>query len=381
MYSQADFNSAVSRKVSGSYDDATFLAVGNDAVREVLMDIDMRSMIRKTALGPNLLRNIYTYTCPSDMKGDRIIDIEPQINRGKNDFWRLTDPEEFDRSKELYQENLVAIETHDLIRKILLSKSVDDDTITIGELDSVGDWAGFGDGENLTLDNSNFVNGVGAINWDINANGGTTAGIVNSSLDTFDISDYLTEGSIFVWAYIPNTADITNFTLRVGTDASNYYSITVTTTNEGNAFENGWNLLRFDLVNKVETGTVTNDSCSYGAIYMTKDASKTYETDYRFDYIVMEKGEHYDIWYYSKYGWQSSAGVYEQDATDITDNLNVDTDEFAIIVEKGAELMEEDLKNYGEADRHRNKYELLKKRYIDENPSRAMSMIQTYYTL
>lgn len=202
-----------------------------------------------------------------------------------------------------------------------------------------------------------------------------------SSTNTVDVSDYKSVGSILVWAYIASATNLTNFILRIGTDASNYYSITITTNNEGASFYAGWNLLRFDFVNKSTTGTPTDTACSYVAIYMTKDAAKVSETDYRFDNLVMKMGKHYDVVYYSRYLWQNSNGTYLEDATATTDLINCETDEYSLFILKTCQLMEEHLKNWSEADRFEGKYKEKKDIYVKNNPSQALPMIQEYYTM
>jgi len=398
VYLQSALNTMIGYMVSGSYSAAVFLNVANNAVREVLLDIDMRSFIRKTALSPNLFDETYQYTCPTSLKAEAVIDVKPQINRGRYDRWDLITAEEFDRKKQDLRvdqygdpfelkgtqwlgNNLIAFSEDDMVRKLLLSRPIDDTETGIDTLDALGSWVLFGDGTNLTKDSDNYVKGSGCINWDISDAGGTTAGIQHTSLDTYDVSAYKTNGSIFVWAYISSTTNLTNFIIRVGSSSSAYYYITITTNNEGNAFETGWNLLRFDFINKSTTGTPDDDACDYCVLYMTKDAGKVSETDYRFDNIVMKIGNHYDVIFYSKYGWQNSSGTWLENATTTTDYLNCDTDENNIIAEKTAELMEQYLKNYGEADRHRNKYEALKKQYVKDNPSKALPLIQEYYDL
>lgn len=382
--------------VSGTYSSANYQTIINRAVREVLSDVDMRSMKRKTALSPNLFDDIFQYTCPTDLKANRIIDIRPQIKRGRLDQWRLTTEEEFDRIKEDHRidewgdpikinrnqwlgDSIVALSDADFVRKVLLSRPVDDDSITISALDAVGNWTAFGDGTNLTADSDNYVKGSASINWDISSAGGTTAGIVNSSLSSFSIADYLGTGSVFVWAYITSATNLTNYILRIGSSSSAYNYITVTTNNEGTAFYAGWNLLRFDFINKSTTGSPTNTACTYVAIYMTKAAGKISETDYRFDNLVMKKGNHYDVIYYSKYGWQNSTGTYLENATADTDLVNVDTEELRLIEYKTAELIERHLKNQKEADRYFALYETKRKEYQMNYPSEALILTTTYH--
>lgn len=391
-------DSTIQSMVSGTYTDADYQTIINRAVREIIAELDLRSAKRKTALSPNLFDSVYDYSCPTDLKGYGIIDVRPQVNRGRLDQWRLTNEEEFDRLKEDQRvdtygdpinlgrsqwlgDSIIAISDADFVRKIKLSRPINDTKVTISPLDSVGTWIGFGDGTNLTADSSNYVKGSASINWDISASGGTTAGIVNSSIPAFDISEFLTEGSAFVWAYITSITNITNFILRIGSSSGNYNYITVTTTNEGTVFQAGWNLLRFDFVNKSTSGSPTNTACTYAAIYMTKAAGKISETDYRFDDLVLRKGDHYDLIYYSKFGWQSLAGTYKENSDTSTDYINCETDEIQLIEYKTAELMERHLKNFGEADKNFQLYQLKVKEYQQKYPSEAIILTTQYHFL
>ena len=395
VYTYATLASRLAKKISGTISDADLLVVINDAVAEVASDIDLRSTKRKSALSPNLFNNIFDYTAPTDLKENKIIDVRPQIKRGRLDQWRLTTEEEFDRLKEDHRvdywgdpiklsrsqwlgDSIVAVSDADFVRKVKLSRPIDDTSVTINDLDSVGTWLLFGDGTNLTKDSDNYVKGSACVNWDISSAGGTTAGIQNSSLTSFDISEYLGEGSVFVWAYITSATYLTNFILRVGSSSSAYNSITITTNNEGTAFYAGWNLLRFDFVNKAVTGSPTNTACTYVAIYMTKNALKISETDYRFDWLVMKKGNKYDLIYYSKYLWQTNAAVWIENSTASTDYINVDISELRLIEYKCAELAERHLRSHGTADRYFQLYELKSKEYQQKNPSEAL-ILQTQY--
>ena len=389
--------------ISGKISDTDFATVANRGVRMVLGDIDMRSMKRNAALSPNLFDEIFQYTCPTDLKETAIIDVSPQIKRGRFDYWRLTTQEEFDRYKKEYRtdyfddpinvnriedwigDNLVAFSENSFARMILLSRPVKDNEVVISNLDSLtqggGTWSGFGDGENVTKDADNFVKGSASLNWDIDDAGGTTAGIVNSTLNTYDITDYLSTGSTFCWAYVTSATNLTNFIILVGSSASDYYKITITSDNAGNSFVAGWNLLRFDFINKAETGTVDPDACDYLALYMTKDGAKVSETDYRFDWIVMKRGAHHNVIYYSKYGWQTSAGSWLENATTNTDKLNLDTAEYDIVVQKVAVLAEQKLKNKKEAKELDADYDKMKFNYVFGYPSERKILEEVYYDL
>ena len=372
----------------------TTLNIINRAARMVVSDIDLRSTKRKVALASKLFDDIYSFASPSDLKGDAIIDIIPQ----KEHFSRrrrtsILQEEEFELIKETVGGDsgyLCALATDDLVNRLLFNGDVEDTALTIASFDSLtadgGTWALFGDAENVAQDTDQYIQGGGSVRFDISSAAGTTAGLQNASLDTFDITDYVDNGSVFVWVYINSVADtgsdgLTNFIIRIGNDSSNYYTQTITTTHDSTAFTAGWNLLRFDFVSMTQTGTVTATTCDYVAIYMTKETGKA-DNGYRFDFMTLHTGEYHNILYYSKYPWQSSAGAFIENSTTSTDLINADTDELELYVFKGKEEMYKELKEFDMLKIAQMDYQLAKKNYEKKNPSQRLSLIQRpYYKL
>lgn len=355
----------------------------NTGVREAFSLVDLRSAKRKASAAPNLFNDIYQYSCPADMKGTKIISFQPQnMERGRFNSWQKIGEDEFDRRK-FDETNLVSFTDRDLIRKTLVSASVNDDGFVVSPLDALtgsGSWALFGDGTNVSTDSYQYVKGSASIKFDISAAGGTTAGIQATNIPTFDLTNFKSSGSVFVWAWITSATNLTNYILRLGNDSSNYYSMTVTATNEGTAFVTGWNLLRFDFSGKSTTGTVTDTACDYAAIYMTKTAGKISETDYRFDHIMVKLGQIFNLIYYSKYPWQTSGGTYIADSTADSDYLNVDTEEFDIIVEKCVERCANEVREDTDAINARRDFREAVSEYRKIYKSEAIqSQSTTYY--
>jgi len=378
---KASVNSRIHNKIGILSDSETTL---NNGTREAISLLDFRSMKRKASTAPNLFNDIYQYSCPADLKGNKIIDLQPQTGeRSKFNDWNLTHESEFDRLKNS-EHNLLAFSDRDFTRKLLVSASVDDDGFVVSPLDALtgyGSWALFGDGENVSRDSYQFVKGSASIKFDISAAGGTTAGIQATDIPTFDLTNYKSYGSAFVWVWITSATNLTNYILRLGSDSSNYYSMTATTTNEGLAFATGWNLLRFDFSGKSTTGTPDDDACDYAAIYMTKTAGKISETDYRIDHIIVKLGAIHDLIYYSKYPWQSSSGTYKENSTADTDYLNVDTEEYQMIVEKCVEHAANEVRETSDALTASNKFEKLKREYQRVYKSESIRSNNTYYYL
>ena len=69
----------VASRVNGNLTDAKWLIAINGAARAVLLDVDLRGTKRKSSSSPFLFDDVFSYTCPADLKGTGLIDIKPQI--------------------------------------------------------------------------------------------------------------------------------------------------------------------------------------------------------------------------------------------------------------------------------------------------------------
>ncbi len=356
--------------------------IANRAVREVISDLDLRSTKRRVYLSPVLNQNQFDYQAPTDLKDFALIDIRKLRERIAQ--FTLVPSEEFDRQKSR-RKNLVCIEDRDFLKKLRISAELDGDQVALHEMDSIsgdGTWSVVLDASNLTLDTDNYIHGAGALNFDLDRAGSTTtAGVIQiSDMEDVDLTDYEEAGSIFVYVYAPTVTGLDGFTLRFGNDVSNYFSKQVTVTNENLAFHTGWMLLRFDINGMTETGSVDMAAIDYIRISVDKGNDVLNSTDWRFDYIVARRGIPHEVWYYTKYGWQTTAGVYLENATQASDLLNADTDEYDLFVLKGKEILNDDLGFGTKADKFAKKYEAKKQTYLNNVPSERMLLSNEYYS-
>ena len=372
---QSDVNARIKGKVGILVDTQSTL---NQAVREVLTDMDLLTTRRRVALTPNLFQGIFEYAAPTDLKGYGIITVQNQ-KWTVTPNWELVPYEQFLRRQD---RNTLAVSDYDFIRKVFMNSVIDDTKVTVSNLDSLtsggGTWGGFGDAENVEAGTDNFVEGNASVKFDIDAAGGTTAGIVNSTLDSTDQTAFFQgDGNCTAWAYITSTTNLTNFIFRIGSDSTNYYSKTVTAQSDGTDFVDGWNLLNFDLSTFDTTGTPVITATTYSAIYFTKTAGKISEVGYRFDDIVLRRGEINNLYYYSSYGWQTSAGVYIADSTTASDFVNAGPEEYQLILAKASELAADEVDEDKVSAKQASKYEKLKKAYEAGHPSESQIMIST----
>lgn len=381
IYTRSQFLSDINRKIFGKIGMiASQEDFANEVVREVRNDISIRSAKRKTDLTPHLFPQIYQYAAPSDLFDYKIIDIPAQAKDYDKNF-TLVPVEQFTNRPSSGE---IAIDDYNGTRVLLINSAIPTTQQMIAELDSLasggGTWEIVGGATNLAADGDDYIKGAGSLSFDLSAASEATAGIKNTNINEFDITDFLEGNSaVFVWAKLNSATNVTNFVLKLGTDESNYYSKTVTVKHDGNAFEAGWNLLRFDLTTLSESGSVTDTSINFASVYMTKALAKVSETDYKFDWLTILKGERHSVTYYSKYGWQSAAGVYKQSSDNALDLLVADESEYDLFLKKGRYIgLQETNNDLNIITTAGNDYDLALKKYGANNPDESQLMISTY---
>lgn len=381
-YTRTDLISDINRKVHNKQ--GLFIDINrtcNETVREVLKETDLRTARRKASLTPNLFGEQYEYASPTDLKSYGIIDVDQQAQRADGEFNLV--PSQIFRTQKKFSD--IAIDDYNGMRLLLINSKLSSKKLVISELDSTtsggGTWIATGDAENLEADSDDYYKGNGSLRFGINAAAGTTAGIKNTALSTFDLSDYLNgNGALFVFHKIQSATGLNSITLKVGNDTSNYYSKTITSKNDGTAFSTGWNLLRFDMTSLTTVGSPSSSSFNYVELILNKETTKVSESYYKFDYLVAMVGQNADIEYYTKYGWQSSTGAYKENSTSGSDYLVADTDEYDLIVAKAITIAKREL-NYPQADIDDADKIYIDKRkdYVMKNPSESKVMSYDYY--
>jgi hypothetical protein len=92
---------------------------------------------------------------------------------------------------------------------------------------------------------------------------GTSGTLTNSTFNPVDLSMYKDRSNIYLDVNITEITNLTSFTLKWGTDASNYYTATVTTDYLGEAFKEEWVRLKFAWSSPTTVGTPTDSSIRY----------------------------------------------------------------------------------------------------------------------
>lgn len=316
-----------------------FYGLVKEAAGNVLLKIDPQETKRFAAVENALYDQVYSYVLPSDVKGNKIFSLRPQVNNNPANRFSQTYSGEFD----LYKTNdTSAIEFNNGVKILRVSKSLRAGPVVneANDLTSNGTWSAGGDASNLRQDTVNFVTGGASLIFDLAASG--SAGYLeNSTMTPVDLTVYENTGRIFVWVYIPDSDAITSIGIRLGSSSSNYIGRSATTAVASTAFVDGWNLIPFDWSGATEVGTVDPSSISY--LRITYNYDGTAVPSCRLDSTVVRLGTIYELGYYSKFLFRTSAGTWIEEPTSDDDLINLDTESFNVLLYEVALLVVQEL--------------------------------------
>jgi len=319
----------------------------------------------------DIFKDVYEYPLPSDFH-----DAIELANPGTPTRTSRRTPVEF--WKQLKNErNTIAVDTILGDRFLLVNRSSAGSSSRLHDMVSLtdnGTWAAAAstDATNLTADTVNKKLGGASINFDLDVSNSVNdyAAIENSTMTAVDLSGHANKGTLFVWAYIPDSTNVTGFTARWGNDTSNYYEVAITTAYNGRTLRDGWNRLGFAWAGATETGTVTDTAIDYAYLQVTYGASQTDDTDFRFDDISMKSPESMELHYYSTHFVKDSSGVTKTTFSDVSDETlfeDEDDDIFFYWALADAQLIKQTFEERADSKESFNEMlSFLKSRYASE---------------
>lgn len=356
----------------------------NRAARAVLLDVDPKETTRIVQM-PQIFNDVFDYALPPDVKGDRITDLRLQAGRLPGDVFTQGYAMDFDANKFTSFANKVYTQWNTGVKTIRIEAPFLTSPLQLCSTDTTDGWSATPGASDITLDQQNNVAGGGALVFNLLA-GSATGNIENSSLQPVDMTDYVNNSTGFLWVYIPNASSITDINVRWGTDSSNYYNYTATTTQQGTTFINGWNLIALPWVSATKVGTPTDTDYQYVRVTVSYDG--TLQTGFKIDNLTFGLGYYFEIQYYSKYLFRDPVtNVFQEKVVDITDNnklINLDTESYNLLFNKTAFYIAQSLQGADasyDADYWQTEYEKALQRYQSQNPSEAINKTESYYRL
>lgn len=353
------------------------LPIINRAARQVLLDTDPAETRRSATLTNALYDKVYDYVAPSDLKGDKILDIRPQVDRTESDNFLKTSSTQFDKLK---ASDTFQVKSDKGVKTLRISKSLTSGLLLhdMNSLTANGTWAASGVATDISADTQNYVTGSASLKF--NASGAGSATLTNTAFTAVDLSLYEDVSSLFLWVYFDSPSSVTNVILRWGDDASNYWTRTVTTDHVSASFSSGWNLLRFDWNGATETGTPSSASVNYSLVTVTVTAATN---NYRVDNLISILGKPYEVDYYSKYLFQDgTTSEWKEKAEVDADIVNLDVDSYNLLLFKSAEYAAQQIQSESfDVNYFATQYEKSKNKYKNVYPSENKSKTVTYYNV
>lgn len=303
----------------------------NRAARQLLLDLDPQETKRILEFTSPIFNTVTDYAIAPDVKGNKIVDIRPQVNRLPRDIWLQSYNQAFDIAKEnIYNsQDLFTINFNTGIKTIRINAPFLNPPVIIDQIEAIaenGTWATGGTASNLSVNNSNYVQGAGSLQFDVTTG---AAWIENSTLMAVDLSEVVNQAYLFTNVYVPTASNLTSIELRFGSSSSDYYTATVTQTQAATVFQNGWNLAQFIWANMTSVGSPDASAITYARITLNVTASMTGCLVNGLNSIL---GSILSYEYYSKYLFRDAiTGAFQETVTDDSNLINLDTESYNIL--------------------------------------------------
>lgn len=362
-------------------------AMFDRAARKLLNDLDPIETERIVQLADPIYNQVYDYPIPDDLKGDRIIDIRPQVNRTLLDRFFQRYQADFDLYKTyVLGEGDWSLQFNTAQKSIRIAKNVIP-SILVNNVSSIvgnGTWIVGGNGSNLKQDSLLYISGGSSLEIDLtSAVPGTDAYIETADSEPVDLTRDDEQGVEFYYAYIPDTAVVNSYKLRWGSSPTDYWEQTVTANFFGNAFQVGWNLLKFDWSSATVVGSPDATQVRY--LRLTVNNTGVATAGFRFNNLVSQLGQIYEILYYSKYLFRDAiTGAFQERVTDDSNIINLDTDSYNMffnLVAYFAVQQQKSVTGQFDASFFLNEYEKEKKRYVAKIRSQVQKPQDQYYKM
>lgn len=340
MYSVQDLKNDLAGVLHGTTDNQiqNLDGVINRSARQLLLDVDPQETKRVVEFVNPIFNSVFDYPIAVDVKGNKLIDIFPQVQRIPQDIWTQAYNQAFDVAKQniFSMANMFTMNFNSSIKTIRLNCPFLNPPIIINQIEGIalnGTWNTGGTASTLTVNNTNFAQGSGSLQF--NATIGA-AYIENSTMSIVNLSNVENQSSLFTWVYIPTGSNLTSVDLRWGSDISDYWHLTVTLNQQGIAFVNGWNLCQFVWSSATKVGNPNSSAISYGRITLNLTETATGCLVNGMDSIL---GTIINYSYYSKYLFRSATtGAYQETVLDDSDLINLDTESFNLLFNQVAFL-------------------------------------------
>lgn len=358
----------------------------NRAASQFLLECDPNESIRMVPFPSTIYNGVFDYPLPPDVKGNKVIDIQPQVDRTSKDLWTQSYIQAFDIAKTTAMQDGFNMMFNSGLKTIRIDAPYLPVPIVLNTADQIGDngtWTVGGDASNLTNNNINFVVNPSSLQFDLS--GATGVGYLeNSTMQPIDLSLLVNQTVQFLYSYLPTANDFNSIEFRFGSSSGDYYSTVVTLNQQNTVFNNGWNLLAFPWLGATVVGAPDPSSITYLRVTWNYDVGQA-QTAVLLNDIVSNLGQILNVVYYSKYMFSDTTGAYKETVTSVNDYINLDTDAYAIFFNLVAYLVMQQQQGldaaYYDGNFFLNQYNAGLAKYKQMYPSQQQKAQSVYYRM
>ncbi len=232
-----------------------------------------------------LYSGVFDYLCDPRIFGTAINDIRPQgISRNPNNFPIKTDQETFDRTKDFYYPSgtISTFEYHNGVPVIRIVAPYTTRELILNTMNSTTGWSVVGDATGLALDQTFYYQSPASLRFNLTA-AGSSGGLESTLQSPIDMTTYQGVGVVFLAIEMPTASDITSYTIRIGSDSANYYTVTNTTGFIGPFLSGEFQLVPFDLSGATTVGSPNIAAIQY--VRCVANYNGTAQSNMRFGYL------------------------------------------------------------------------------------------------
>lgn len=335
-----------------------------------------------------LYNGVFDYACATDIFGTSINDIRPQgITRNIDDFVYKRPEELFDRTKGYnYNGTMATFEYSNGVPIIRIVSNQTIQKINIDPMNSTDDWVAAGSVSGLTEDTAVYYQQPASLRFTLT---GSSSGTLTKTLtNSIDISSYENVGVAFLAIEIPTGSTATNLTsiaLKLGSNSSNYDSVSETEGFLGAWIAGQWLLVAYDFAGATSTGTPDWSAIDY--IQVTLNHTATF-TNFRLGGLWISQPYQAQILYQSAAIFKASGANASTSITDNNDTIILNDPAYTIYeIESAIAILQQTGASAGNAVMETFKRMLsgegdeigLYGHYRGDNPSQELRMVGNYY--
>ena len=176
-----------------------------------------------------------------------------------------------------------------------------------------GTWVGASAIGTVATDNYEGWNYPSSVSFAFNGTSGTLTNDATNypTFNAVDLTAYQNRSNIYVDIDAPSVTNLQSYTLKWGSDASNYWQVTATTDYIGAAFTTGWQKIKFEWSNPTQVGTPVVSAIDYLQLTVTCSGSTNLGT-FRIQNFFVSENIPIQMTYYSTSMVTTSGGTQTQ---------------------------------------------------------------------